>query len=179
MNVGSNGGARSRQPARCRTTRPASGSATTPIQPENGGLGVFAHEFAHDLGLPDLYDTSGNTGGAENSTAFWTLMSSGANIGDGGRHGIGDDPTDMGAWELFQLGWLDAQGDQGPVLRGRPARREGEATSSATNVPASKKGAQAVFAVLPDNEVPLDLGEPATGRATCSGPTRATTSTTR
>ena len=45
------------------------------IQPENGGLGVFAHEFAHDLGLPDLYDTSGNTGGAENTTAFWTLMS--------------------------------------------------------------------------------------------------------
>ena len=63
------------------------------IQPENGGLGVFAHEFAHDLGLPDLYDTSGNTGGAENSTGFWTLMSSGANIGDGGPDGIGDAPT--------------------------------------------------------------------------------------
>ena len=38
------------------------------------GLGVFAHEFGHDLGLPDYYDTAGG----ENSTAFWTLMSSGS-----------------------------------------------------------------------------------------------------
>ena len=42
------------------------------IEPENGGVGVFSHEFGHDLGLPDEYDTSGNTGGAENSTAWWT-----------------------------------------------------------------------------------------------------------
>ena len=76
--------------------------------------------------------------------------------------GIGDDPTDMGAWELFQLGWLNAQGDKGPfyevVQPGKKASHQ-----LATNVPASKKGAQAVFAVLPDNEVPLDLGEPASG----------------
>ena len=48
------------------------------IEPENGGVGVFSHEFGHDLGLPDEYDTSGNTGGAENSTAWWTPWSQGS-----------------------------------------------------------------------------------------------------
>ena len=87
------------------------------IQPENGGLGVFAHEYGHDLDLPDLYETAGNTGFEENSTGFWTIMSSGSNIGDGGLEGIGDAPTDFGAFELFQLGWLDA------VTEGRSRRR--------------------------------------------------------
>ena len=49
------------------------------VEPENGGLGVFAHEFAHDLGLPDYYDTAGG----ENGTGFWTLMSWGSWLGDG------------------------------------------------------------------------------------------------
>ena len=131
------------------------------IQPENGGLGVFAHEFGHDLGLPDLYDTSGNTGGAENSTGFWSLMSSGANIGDGGET-IGDHPTDMGAWERFQLGWLDAQGDQGPFYDVvRPGQKA--TTRVGNNVPATSKAKQALFAVLPDKEIPLQLGAPAQG----------------
>lgn len=132
------------------------------IQPENGGLGVFVHEYGHDLGLPDLYDTSGNTGGAENSTAFWTLMSSGANIGDGGPEGIGDDPTDLGAWELFQLGWLNQQGDQGPFYDTAFAGEKSKHTLS-TNTPASKDGVQALFTVLPPNEVESTLGDPATG----------------
>ncbi|MCF6377063.1 immune inhibitor A [Nocardioides KLBMP 9356] len=134
------------------------------IQPENGGLGVFAHEFGHDLGLPDLYDTSGNTGGAENNTAFWTLMSSGANIGDGGDT-IGDAPTDMGAWELFQLGWLNKQGDQGPFYQvvdpGKKATvRLGK------NVPATSQAKQAIIATLPDKEVKQELGAPASDGGT-------------
>ncbi|GEC09362.1 protease [Streptomyces spinoverrucosus] len=72
------------------------------IQPENGGLGVFAHEYGHDLGLPDHYDTAGG----ENSTGFWTLMSSGSWLGTG-RNQIGDLPGDMTAWDKLQLGWLN------------------------------------------------------------------------
>lgn len=132
------------------------------IQPENGGLGVFAHEFGHDLGLPDLYDTSGNTGGAENSTGFWTLMSSGANIGDGGNDGIGDDPTDLGAWEKFQLGWLSPQGDKGPfydvAFAGETSKHKVGRNDTAT-----VNGTQALFVVLPDKQVPLTLGDPYAG----------------
>ena len=74
-------------------------------EPENGGLGVFAHEFGHDLGLPDYYDTSGG----ENSTAFWTLMSSGSWLGHGAAagDGIGTTPGLMGPEEKLFLGWLD------------------------------------------------------------------------
>ncbi len=131
------------------------------IQPENGGLGVFAHEFAHDLNLPDLYDTSGNTGGAENNTAFWTLMSSGSNIGDGSPDGIGDAPTDLSAWELFQLGWLQPQGRHGPFYDVAVAGQRSSHTLG-SNVPATKKP-QALFVVLPDKDVALDIGTPYAG----------------
>ena len=74
-------------------------------EPENGGLGVFAHEFGHDLGLPDFYDTADG----ENSTSFWTLMSSGSWLGHGAAtgDGIGTTPGLMGAEEKLFLGWLD------------------------------------------------------------------------
>lgn len=74
------------------------------VEAENGGLGVFAHEYGHDLGLPDLYDTNGG----ENGTGFWTLMSSGSWLSHG-TEDIGTTPGSMGPWEKLQLGWLDYQ----------------------------------------------------------------------
>ena len=72
------------------------------VEPEDGGLGVFAHEFGHDLDLPDYYDTAGG----ENGTAFWTLMSSGSWLGHGDGS-IGTTPGLMGPEEKLFLGWLD------------------------------------------------------------------------
>lgn len=108
------------------------------IQPENGGVGVFAHEFGHDLGLPDLYDTSGG----ENGTGFWTLMSSGSWMGDG-TVDIGSKPDHMGAFEKLQLGWLNYE----LAYAGEKSEHKLGPVESNT------KQAQAVIVVLPDKEV--------------------------
>ena len=46
------------------------------IEPEDGAVGVFAHEFGHDLGLPDEYDTK-YTGAGEPINS-WSVMSGGS-----------------------------------------------------------------------------------------------------
>ncbi|WP_432537434.1 immune inhibitor A domain-containing protein [Kineococcus arenarius] len=105
-------------------------------EPENGGVGVFAHEFGHDLGLPDLYDTSGG----ENGTGFWTLMSSGSWLGHGGD-AIGTTPNHMGAWEKLQLGWLDHE----------VARAGTRSTHNLGPAEHATKRAQALVVELPDD----------------------------
>ncbi|MCF4123894.1 M6 family metalloprotease domain-containing protein [Methylobacterium sp. SyP6R] len=64
--------------------------------PEDGRLGVFAHEFGHFLGLPDLYDTSYRGAGIGDLC----LMSGGSWAGGGHR------PARMSAWCLVELGWV-------------------------------------------------------------------------
>nr|WP_163100280.1 immune inhibitor A domain-containing protein [Peribacillus alkalitolerans] len=46
------------------------------IEPEDGAAGVFAHEFGHDLGYPDEYDTT--YGGSGEPVSYWSIMSSGS-----------------------------------------------------------------------------------------------------
>jgi immune inhibitor A len=124
------------------------------VEPEDGGVGVFSHEFGHDLGLPDLYDTSGNTGGAENSTGFWTLYSSGS-YGSTGKpqDGIGSKPIPMSAYEKIFLGWSNYQtvplGQKASVKLG-PANF-------------NTKQAQQLVLLLPDKQVDFPVGDPYAG----------------
>jgi len=70
------------------------------INPEDGGIGVFCHEFAHDLGLPDEYDT---THGGESPSGFWTLMASGSWLGR--EWGLDTKPAPMNVWDKWALGF--------------------------------------------------------------------------
>lgn len=118
-------------------------------QPENGGLGVFAHEYAHDLGLPDLYDTSG---GGENSVGFWSLMSAGSWLGTGDGE-IGNLPGDMTAWDKLQLGWLDYD----------TAKAATRSTHKLGVSEYNTKDKQALVVELPEKEVTTTVTKPAEG----------------
>lgn len=68
------------------------------VVPENADIGVIAHEFGHDIGLPDLYDVTYMTG---NSVSFWDLMASGS--WNGPLDGM--EPAPINLWGRFVLGW--------------------------------------------------------------------------
>lgn len=69
------------------------------MMPENGLTGVFAHEFAHNLGTVDLY--AYNPG--ETSAGFWTLMADDW----GGGWPSSAVPPGLDPWHKYLLGWND------------------------------------------------------------------------
>jgi len=60
---------------------------------EEDGLAAYAHEFGHDLGLPELYDTDGSSDGI----GLWGIMGLQDDI---------DDPVHPCAWAKVILGWV-------------------------------------------------------------------------
>ncbi|WP_429845116.1 immune inhibitor A domain-containing protein [Brevibacillus sp. FIR094] len=67
------------------------------IQPEDGAPGVFTHEYGHNLGLPDLYDTSRS--GKDSPVGAWSLMSSGSHTGKVFQ----TEPTGLDPWSKMVL----------------------------------------------------------------------------
>ena len=116
------------------------------VQPEDAGVGVFAHEYGHDLGLPDLYDTSG---GGDSDVEFWDLMSTGSHSGPLFQ----SIPTHMGAWEKYVLGWNDPVelniGEAGGTFKLGQASRPPAGTEDSIKINLPKKR--------------ISLGEPHSG----------------
>jgi immune inhibitor A len=118
------------------------------MQPENGGISVFVHEYAHDLGLPDEYDTTAATGTQENAVNWWTLMAQSRQSGAG--EPVGFRAADLGAWDKLQLGWLDYE-----VVPAGTTR-----TLDLGPHEYNSAKAQGVVVPLPDKTVTTQLGAP-------------------
>ena len=118
------------------------------VQPEDSGVGVFAHEYGHDLGLPDLYDTAS---GGDSDVDFWDLMSSGSHSGPIFQ----SMPTHMGIWDKWVLGWVDPvevnPGDDKLAVKVGQASRPLRGTQDGVKIN------------LPDKQI--ELGEPHSGEA--------------
>lgn len=86
-------------------------------------VGVFAHEFGHVLGLPDLYDRDRSTYGI----GWFGIMAAGS-WGDANGQGLpGEYPTHFCVWSKYQLGFVS------PVKIGRHgvSKLEGESIANA------------------------------------------------
>ncbi len=75
---------------------------------EDSPMGVVSHEFGHDLGLPDLYDTDGSSQGA----GIWEIMAGGSWNGSP----RGTSPAQFSAWSKGKLGWLVPVDVTAPLL---------------------------------------------------------------
>ena len=82
------------------------------IQPETFGntgkmseIGVMCHEFGHNLGAPDFYDTDySGSGGEYCGTGVWDLLGSGA--WNGPDDAKGSRPPHVNMWQKIQFGWV-------------------------------------------------------------------------
>ncbi|HEX6150012.1 M6 family metalloprotease domain-containing protein, partial [Nocardioides sp.] len=115
-------------------------------QPEDAGVGVLSHEYGHDLGLPDLYDSIGPT---DTDVGWWDLMSTGSHSGPVFQ----SIPTHMGAWSKYVLGWIN------PRVLEYGSKRRAVLLGQAARVPRHTDAA--VKVELPDKSA--TFGEPHSG----------------
>ncbi len=96
-------------------------------------IGVICHEFGHNLGAPDFYDSDYyESGGNYPGTGVWDLMASGA------WNGVdGDRPAGINMWQKIQCGWVTPTllEDNTSVVEMQPAHSHPVAYRFDTTVP--------------------------------------------
>lgn len=112
------------------------------MMPENCGIGVLAHEFAHNLGADDLYAYDGG----ETSAGFWTLM-----CDDWTGYPIGYLPPALDPWHLDNWGWLE------PYVVNDPTTVHTVTVGQASAFPGGAGVYRGVRIPLKDQEDPLPV----------------------
>jgi hypothetical protein len=108
--------------------------------PENGGIGVFAHEYGHNLGAMDLYAYDlGDT-----SAGFWTIMAD-----DWTGYPIGYQPPAPDPMHLDWWGWLD------PMVISDTTQTYEVTLGQASNFPGGDNVYRGAKIELPDGILPL------------------------
>lgn len=120
------------------------------VMPENGGIGVFAHEYAHNLGAMDLY--AYDLG--ETSAGFWALQAD-----DWTGYPIGFQPPAPDPMHLDWWGWLQPKTIIDPsqsyvVTIGQASQFPG---ASAAGGPDGGGMYRGVKIVLPNGNAPLPV----------------------
>ncbi len=82
---------------------------STSIVSESDPVGVFCHEAGHLLGLPDLYDLTGQIDPVNNFLGYWEIMALGEwnpNNGNPLQPKPGTYPSHHSSWSKIQLGFV-------------------------------------------------------------------------
>lgn len=124
-------------------------------EPENGAVGVFTHEFTHDLGMPDDYDTIYSADG--DIVEYWSLMASGSWSGaPGGTMPSGINPYSRIILGLIHGGkWINWKGSTLDSLSTGKVQLD-TATMNTGNT-------QALVVKLPSENNTMKINTPATG----------------
>ena len=61
-------------------------SGNTSVEGESSGMGTYAHELTHNLGLPDNYNNPFTAPYQRTGSGMWDMMSRGQFNGAGGQH---------------------------------------------------------------------------------------------
>ncbi len=82
---------------------------STSVVAESDPTGVYCHEAGHLLGLPDLYDLTGQIDPANNFLGYWEIMALGEwnpNNGNPLQPKPGTYPSQHSIWSKIQLGFV-------------------------------------------------------------------------
>jgi M6 family metalloprotease-like protein len=86
---------------------------STSVVAESDPTGVYCHEAGHLLGLPDLYDVTGQIDPSNNFLGYWEIMALGEwnpNNGNPLQPRPGTYPSQHSIWSKIQLGFVPISG---------------------------------------------------------------------